>query len=835
MRLCESVRSWRWLGCAGAFRVGVGVMLLGLSLAESVPPQASCAAAPQNLTQPHYQDVTHSDTNVGFMATLVHSFLNTVQPQPFSGDLILQVVDEAVKMQLNQEVIHKILMYKVGFLVCAAIGVVYIILMPTVGSFFACCRCCGKCGGKMYQKQTSSIHCSRRTLYWSAFVTTVIILAGNICMFKSNEALKMSVDQSPEQINKSIDNICTFLTAVPQQVNYVVNESNTVIQAVASNLDAIGHQLGTKIQQQFNGTLAPALHSLRLLDQETLNTSVQLYKLNESLVQLQHSLDSLQANVTAVKNRINQTLSNPDCTGCGNLQTELQSLTLNTSISIPNLNEFQSAVDKVIKINLTSKIKEVENSFNNIPQTVTNETRDLVQSSKQQLGDIKTQISKVTSDIPLSALGNVSNTLNQVKKEIGRVTPQAEKAEYIGWSVGIAICCVVLLVVVCNVLGLLLGPVGLTPRADPRNRSCMADCGGTFLMMGAGFSFLFSWLFMIVVLLLFLVGGNVYTVICQPWNNRQLLKIFDSPNSLPGLDISQTLGLKTNLSIFAIYSDCKQNQPLWTTLHLYELINLEDLLNVSKYTEQIQQQFEKTNLNLSSITLLSPEVENQLRTFSTKATQINTTATAQSMNNISNINLNTTANKLDRAADTKSGNIQQELRNEARDLRQIQTNIETIINPQIKNLNSTIHSLQLITEKITGTVGEVLNNTGKAQDFLNTNTTQIVKTESRKFLNCQLNLLTAYADWANIMITQELGRCGPVAGAVDLVDLVLCSQVVESLNAFWFSLGWCLIFFIPSIIFSIKLAKYYRRMKHSDAYDNQISMANIPWDQMKIS
>nr|XP_020457427.1 prominin-1-A-like isoform X3 [Monopterus albus] len=760
----------------------------------------------------------------------------------FFLDLILQVVDEAVKMQLNQEVIHKILMYKVGFLVCAAIGVVYIILMPTVGSFFACCRCCGKCGGKMYQKQTSSIHCSRRTLYWSAFVTTVIILAGNICMFKSNEALKMSVDQSPEQINKSIDNICTFLTAVPQQVNYVVNESNTVIQAVASNLDAIGHQLGTKIQQQFNGTLAPALHSLRLLDQETLNTSVQLYKLNESLVQLQHSLDSLQANVTAVKNRINQTLSNPDCTGCGNLQTELQSLTLNTSISIPNLNEFQSAVDKVIKINLTSKIKEVENSFNNIPQTVTNETRDLVQSSKQQLGDIKTQISKVTSDIPLSALGNVSNTLNQVKKEIGRVTPQAEKAEYIGWSVGIAICCVVLLVVVCNVLGLLLGPVGLTPRADPRNRSCMADCGGTFLMMGAGFSFLFSWLFMIVVLLLFLVGGNVYTVICQPWNNRQLLKIFDSPNSLPGLDISQTLGLKTNLSIFAIYSDCKQNQPLWTTLHLYELINLEDLLNVSKYTEQIQQQFEKTNLNLSSITLLSPEVENQLRTFSTKATQINTTATAQSMNNISNINLNTTANKLDRAADTKSGNIQQELRNEARDLRQIQTNIETIINPQIKNLNSTIHSLQLITEKITGTVGEVLNNTGKAQDFLNTNTTQIVKTESRKFLNCQLNLLTAYADWANIMITQELGRCGPVAGAVDLVDLVLCSQVVESLNAFWFSLGWCLIFFIPSIIFSIKLAKYYRRMKHSDAYDNQISMtnnqismANIPWDQMKIS
>lgn len=42
---------------------------------------------------------------------------------------------------------------------------------------------------------------------------------------------------------------------------------------------------------------------------------------------------------------------------------------------------------------------------------------------------------------------------------------------------------------------------------------------------GAGFSFLFSWLFMIVVLLLFLLGGNTYTLICQPWNNGQLLKV----------------------------------------------------------------------------------------------------------------------------------------------------------------------------------------------------------------------------------------------------------------------------------------------------------------------
>lgn len=68
------------------------------------------------------------------------------------------------------------LVYQIGFLVCAAIGILYIVLMPIVGFFLACCRCCGNCGGKMYQEQTSFIPCRRRTLYWSLFITTIIIL-----------------------------------------------------------------------------------------------------------------------------------------------------------------------------------------------------------------------------------------------------------------------------------------------------------------------------------------------------------------------------------------------------------------------------------------------------------------------------------------------------------------------------------------------------------------------------------------------------------------------------------------------------------------------------------
>lgn len=51
------------------------------------------------------------------------------------------------------------------------------------------------------------------------------------------------------------------------------------------------------------------------------------------------------------------------------------------------------------------------------------------------------------------------------------------------WITFLIVSFVVLLVVLCNLLGLVLGPVGLHPNSEPTDRSCTADCGGTLFMM----------------------------------------------------------------------------------------------------------------------------------------------------------------------------------------------------------------------------------------------------------------------------------------------------------------------------------------------------------------
>lgn len=247
-------------------------------------------------------------------------------------------------------------------------------------------------------------------------------------------------------------------------------------------------------------------------------------------------------------------------------------------------------------------------------------------------------------------------------------------------------------------------------------------------MMSAGFSFLFSWLFMIAVLILFLVGGNVYTVVCRSWTNGQLLKLVDSSGLIPVPQITSS-GMKINISISDIYRNCEENQALWTALNLSQIINLGDLLNVSKYTGSVQQDFENTDIPLPSVTFLSDDIKNQLQDISTE--NFNFTAVMRQMNTISSINLNTTANDLDTLADRQTdNNIKQELKNEASIVRRIQADIDTNIKPQLTNVNSSLKGLENTTVTVNVTVDKVLRNVQAAQDFLNTNATQIVKNVS---------------------------------------------------------------------------------------------------------
>ncbi|RXN21755.1 LIM domain-binding 1-A isoform X1 [Labeo rohita] len=316
------------------------------------------------------------------------------------------------------------------------------------------------------------------------------------------------------------------------------------------------------------------------------------------------------------------------------------------------------------------------------------------------------------------------------------------------------------------------------------------------------------------------MGGNGYTLVCKPLQNKELIQLIDTPGVIPNFNLSTTLNLNINLKVTNVYSDCQQNKALWTTFHLNEIFDLNKELNVSRYTQDIYKTFEDAQINIANITILTPEVKSQLNNFSSSASSMNFSNIIQQINDVSGTNLSSAAEKLDILADKQSNpSIKGQLQGQAKDLRDIQTEITTNIMPLLLELNTTIKNLSAVASQITSAVDSLLKKVGYAQDVLNYNISQIVKTESKSFIDCQLEIFKAFVHWANQTITEKVGRCRPAAAAIDRSEELLCKHLVESLNAFWLSLGWCMMFLIPSIIFSVKLAKYYRRMKYSDAYE----------------
>ena len=81
----EGPRAPRGRACAGAWRAAVVLLLLGSAAAQTPAPSAPCGngTAPPTLRQPGYRDSAGADPGAGFMAPLVQSFLDTVQPSPF--------------------------------------------------------------------------------------------------------------------------------------------------------------------------------------------------------------------------------------------------------------------------------------------------------------------------------------------------------------------------------------------------------------------------------------------------------------------------------------------------------------------------------------------------------------------------------------------------------------------------------------------------------------------------------------------------------------------------------------------------------------------------------
>ncbi|NXA45692.1 PRM1A protein, partial [Nothocercus julius] len=721
----------------------------------------------------------HEPGPIGILFKIVHAFLYLVQPNSFpQGKWINFITVRYLLLPLFLSELQAIY-YEIGFIVSAALGLLFILLLPLVGLCFCMCRCCDNCGGEMHQRQKKNADCQRSCFATFLFVASLIIrqVVGVLCAYAANQHLTSQVRGAKKLVNSNFKDLKIFLNDTPAVKTFFLYN---VYVSIRETKEAL----------------------------ENVSVSVEV---------LQEGTERLHANLTDVKTHLSNTLNDSACSAvqaastCNIIRNSLNQLNINANFSgLPGVNSQLAKVNDVLKIDLSSLVQKVD--------------------IKTVLETIGANISSFTKNLPVEKiLADLTIYLTQSEAYVQDYFPVVEQYDFYRWLGCLILCCMVVLILVFYYLGLLCGTCGYDKHASPTTRGCISNTGGNFLMAGVGFSFLFSWVLMIVVVLTFVTGGNVEKLVCEPFEDKTLFKVLDTPyllnqhwkNYLSGILFKNP---NINLTFEKVYSDCKENKGIYTSLHLEHLFNINEFLNISMYTEDVALRIEHIQINLSKIILLDETGKENLLNFSSSGIEgINFAAYLTEINkSVTKVDLLSFANDLEARADQlPKGALENALKGHANNIRMIHNQQVVPLEQAMSTLNQSIRLLKRTSSELMVKVKNVISAVNAAQLLINNNASQVIVQETKKFMDTVIGYFEQYVEWVKESIAMEVAACKPIANVIDTaVDIFLCSYVADSVNTFWFGLGGSSIFLIPAIIFAVKLSKYYRRMDTEDVYDD---------------
>ncbi|XP_078071212.1 prominin-1-A-like [Mustelus asterias] len=779
---------------------------------------------------------------IGFLFQLARTFLHVVQPNRFPRELIIEVIKQNYEQVLHQYqepenvvLTLQIIYYEIGFIICATLGIVFILLMPVLGLCFCMCRCCDNCGGELHQRQRKNADCRRSCFATTLLIVTIIITAGTLCMFAANQNLTNQIKGAKKLVNNNFQDLHALLKYTPTQLNYITRKYGIAKNKALSDINNVGSILGGKVKARFGKYVIPALKDSLDVARAINKTKEVLEKVSTSHQTLDNATSKLQANLTDTRTSLSNTLNDAACrvpnavAYCDAIRDSLDSLNINANFSqLPGVDSELAEVNDVLSTDFEDLIQKGHSAFDSTPEMLQNETKLFLSDTKTALNELEEQISNFSKGHVIDDVISTSTAyLNQGQQYFLEYFPYLEKYDFYRWLASVALCCAVILILAFNYLGLLCGSCGFDKHASPTTRGCVSNTGGNLLLAGVGVSFIFSWLLMLVVLATFITGGNIEKLACQPLKDNSLFKVLDTPyllNSewkhfLSGLLFSEH---NINVTFQSVYSKCRKNEGIYSAFQLHHLLNL-DRVNISGHTTYLTDRIASIDVNLSNAVILDESAKQSLHNFTnTGMNSINFTAyIIELKKTVTQVDLQTFANELEAKANAlPAGALANALKGHANSIRAIYTQQVVPLEQTLNVLNESIGILQNVAAKLKIKAGRVIDAVEAAQDLINNNGSNIVKQEIQDYSKTLIGYITDYLEWIVDAMNNEVAVCKPIANAVDTADMILCGFLVDSLNGFWFGLGCCTVFLIPSIIIAVKLAKFYRRMDTEDVYDD---------------
>ncbi|KAM9212329.1 prominin-2 isoform 1-T1 [Dugong dugon] len=661
--------------------------------------------------------------------------------------------------------------------------------------------------------------CERGVLLAFLLLTTLVLLVGLVYGFVTNQRVHEETRPSVEAVPETLLSLRGLISDVPQELQAVVRQFSLPQERILQELDGIGMSIGHAIHIQLRSTVYPALASVLSLGQALQVSMDHLRVLNTTSVELQKGQEELEPILMVHRERLLALLQQPSCQCCSRAVNQARALELGADFrQVPPVDEVLHRLKGVPEANFSSMVQEENSTFNILPLLAAKQAADVVRELKKTVTPEPEGLRTLAEEFPgLEDASRWIRALEDVEQGSRFYLQEVQRYERYRWIVGCVLCSVILLVVVCNLLGLSLGIWGLSARKDPSHSEAKGKTGACFLMIGVGFSFLFAAPLILLVFATFLVGGNVQTLLCRSWESQGLYKFVDTPGNLPpSMNLSHLLGLKKNISFLTAYQQCKEGAVLWNVLQLNDSYDLEKHLDISQYTTKLQQELQGLKVAVQDVDLLSPAARRDLDALQSSGLEkihyqgfLAQTQKPMVKTDIEKLteNLEELAQAQDDAA------LGQQLQEEVRVLGSLyqervqpQQTLVAKLKGSVKALASSTPNLQLETKSI-------LDKATYLKGELPAWATRILRNESECYLTREMGYFSQYLAWVREEVTQHIATCQPLSRALDNGRVILCDMMADPWNAFWFCLAWCTFFLIPNIIFAVKTSKYFRPIR----------------------
>ncbi|XP_037778899.1 prominin-1-A-like isoform X3 [Penaeus monodon] len=753
------------------------------------------------------------------------AFVSALQPEHFPMELVRAALERKITAE---QLVMQSLQAEPGFIAFMGVGLSLAAGVPLIGMIVCCCRMCGRCGGKKTQHHHDDcFNCQRRSLTTSLATCALFVSLGVVVAVVSNERLSSAVSEARASVQNNVQDLDTFLRNTKMQLRFLVSNSlEQTVDAIYSDLDDVEYLLGRPLQRELaaEAQIEVALDSLLHISSSLRSIAGRMRSLEEARSQAAARAEELRGRLVELAGDIQRFVARctpEDADLCNSL--DYRGLDLDARFDSFSFSEQLRLLSAVESHNLTETARHARYEFENIPNYVESMTRRTRDDVKRAVRTFRAHVYSRVRGLDDVAFDLEVRT-RDITWRVDEAAAMLQKHETYRWYTGLAISVSLAFVWTLLMVGLCCGCCSHTSDQAPTERSCVSNSAGQTLLTSVFFMFLLSSVLWAVVVALFVVGAHAHAFICHPLYEEPtfptLARLVDHSGMVfdDGPMFSNVLhpGRDVYLGVGDVLSQCKEGGAAYQVFKLRHYFDIENEIDHSK-TFDLRDTLSLLKVNLSNVELLSTEAEANLDKF-LRSVKIDLAPYRKEMDKpLVRKNLPALAEQMQNVAgQLRSVAASAELFKMVARTRNIISNTLYPLEKRKEDVTYQVATLDLEVMPLQRQINQSSGHLRTIQYFIHSHGSSLAAAKARGYVERILSYARQYTEHVRNAALMHVAPCTPVWNLFDSARGVTCNGIIEPLNALWLATCWCLLLFLPAIVISLALARFYLRMDNDD-------------------